>query len=176
MLEIVVVVMILAIAAVPFLQSFQSFSRSMHRSARHAAGIFLAQSVLEQLRHRVEVEGNLEAETMREAGAVVVGGAGDGAEEGGGVSQYFAHFQNLQGTEFHGISFEDDPDLYRQLEHFSCDIEVNPAADIPVDTDGDGDAEQDMLEVGVTIRWLAPAGGERSTTLWTMFTTTKAER
>lgn len=168
MLEIVVVVMILAIAAVPFLQSFQSFSRSMHRSARHAAAIFVAQSVMEQLRHRVSVSGDLDAAAMREAGAVVVS-TGEG--EGGAVSQYFASFQNLQGTELHGITFEDAPDLYRQLEHFRCDIQVQPATDIPVDSDGDGNAEADMLEVGVTVRWMAPAGGERSTTLWTMFTT-----
>ena len=169
MLEVVVVVMILAIAAIPFLQSFRSFSRSMHRSARHAAAIFVAQSILEQLRHRVSVTGDLEAEAMREAGAVVVADTGDA----GGVSQYFARFQNLEGTDFHGITREDAPDLYLQLEHFRCDIEVRPASEIPVDSDGDGNSEDDMVEVGVTVRWQAPVGGERSTTLWTMFTTTR---
>lgn len=170
MLEIVVVVMILAIAAIPFLQSFQSFSGSMHRTARHAAAIFVAQAILEQLRHRVAVAGVLDPETMREAGAVVVA-APEGGGEGPALSQYFAHFQNLEGTDLHGITAADAPDLYRQLEHFACDIEVHPAADIPLDSDGDGAPEQDMIEVGVTVRWKAPAGGERSTTLWTMLTT-----
>lgn len=162
--EVIVILAILAVTAIPFLSSFTNFSRSAHRSARHTAAVYVGQAVIEQLRQRVMIEGELDAAALTEAGGSIVAGGGPEA------SQYFARFEDLQGSGLHGIREADQPELYAQLSHFTCDVAVVTGAAVGVDADGDGAAEPDLVEVGVTVRWRAPAGGEREATLWTLLT------
>jgi len=167
LLEVVIVALILGVVAVPLMQGFGTFTRGMHRSTRQTSAVYVAQSILEQIRRRVVLRraGPPDFSAYAEEGAQVT------SEEAGAASQYFLRFENLEGTSFHGITAETDPELHRQLSRYSCEVQVHfDAPDPNLDSDVDGEPEADLAEIGVTVRWEAPGGGERSTTLWTLVT------
>lgn len=170
LLEVVIIALLLGIVSIPLLQSFGSFSRSMHRSTRHTRAIYLAQSVLEQIRARAFVSRDLlgELESLAEDSRQVV-------DQGGSASRFFLRFENLQGSDLHGITEETDPDLFQQLSLYRCEVQVQTGSSVPLDT-GSAEAAEDIVEVGVTIRWPNPKGGERSITLWTVLTSMREGR
>lgn len=159
--------LILATVSIPMLRGFGSFTRGMHRSTRQTTAVYLAQSVLEQVRHRVLAagpDGPPFGDLAEEGARIAADGDGPG-------SRYFAEFENLEGTTFHGITREADPELFRQLSRYGCRVEVYTTTGTgDLDADADGMEEPDMAEVGVTISWEAPGGSPRHTTLWTMVT------
>ncbi len=163
-MEVVMITVILAVVAIPFLNSFRSLSRNAHRSARHTRALYLAQSILEQIRHRVTVDGELDPANLEEQGAKVVGAD---------ASQYFLRFENLKGLGLAPFGEESHPVFYQQLKLYECEIQVTQGSDVspnPIDTDEDGEPEDDILEVGVTLKWMNPMGGPREATLWTLIT------
>lgn len=163
MVEMVVIALVLGIVAIPLLDGFGTFSGSMHRSTRETGATYLGQAVMEQILRLVTVrpDGSLEVAGLEEAGAAVATGS-DGAP-----SRYFARFENLAGTSFHGITPESDPELFRQLSRYTLDVEVRPPS-AAVDSDADGSPERDLVEIGVTVSWQVPGSGRRSTSLWSM--------
>lgn len=166
----VLVIVVLAVVAIPFLSSFGSFTRGMHRTRRQTTATYLAQSVMEQILRRVqtEAEGTPDFRSLAEGASNVV------TETNAGASRYFFAFENLEGTGLHGIEEKLDPQLYQQLSLFQCQVTITQGADLGVDTDGDGNPEEDMFEVLVEVLWQNPHGGSRSTQLATMFTTFRA--
>lgn len=167
LIEVLVIAMVLGVVAIPFLEGFGSFSRSMHRTTRHTGAIYLAQAIMEQIRHRLERSRDPAAAVLAlaEAGAPVV------TADGAASSRYFLRFENLEGTGLHGVTRETDPDLFTQLSVYSCEVQVltGPEVSLPREAGGDG-----LVEVGVTVRWQAPVGDGRSVTLWSMLTSPRA--
>lgn len=165
LLEMTIVALILAAVTLPFLEGFGAFGRSMHRTTRQTSSIYLAQAIMEQVRRRMELglaQPPAFAGLAEEATRVAT--ASDGER-----SRYFLEFENLQGKGFHGISPVTDPELYQQLAHFGCRVEVVAGPAAGIDADRDGRPEPAMVEVGVTVLWANPAGGTRETTLWSVF-------
>lgn len=169
--EMVLVIVVLAVVAIPFLSSFGSFTRGMHRTRRQTTATYLAQSVMEQILRRVQTESRQAPDfsPLAQAASNVV------QERGAETSRYFFHFENLQGSGLHGIDPASDPSLFKQLELYQCKVTITQGAELGVDSDGDGNHEEDMFEVLVEVLWQNPKGGARSTQLVTMFTTFRTE-
>lgn len=166
LLEVVIIGLIVALAAIPLLNSFGSFSWSMHRTTRETGAVYAGQAIMEQVLERIRVadDGSFDLSGLAEAGARVA------AEAEGERSRYFARFEDLQGSGLHGITPERDPELYRELSRYTCTVEVIPGAGAGLDSDGDGRPEDDLAEVGVTLSWEVPGGSRRSHTLWSIMT------
>lgn len=170
MLEVAIIALIMGVVAVPLMRGFGTFTRGMHRSTRQTGAVYLAQSIMEQIRRQVVIRraGGPDFASLAEEGATVV------TETGATGSRYFIQFENLEGTTLHGITAESDPELYRQLSRYSCSVEVleGPSSG-EIDSDANGRPELDMAEIGVTVSWEIPGAQEnarRSTTLWTLVT------
>ncbi len=171
LLEVVIIAVILAVVGVPLMQGFGTFTRGMHRTTRQTAAVYVGQAVMEQIKSRVALSSGPEIDfsDLAEAGARVA------TQNDGERSKYFVRFENLQGTQLHGITRETDPELFLQLSRFACDVVVDTAsASGYLDSDGNGANEKDMAEIGVTVKWEAPGGSMRETSLYTLVTGLRA--
>lgn len=178
LLEILLAGVLVVAATIPLLDTFGGLRRGLQTSTRRVTALFLAQSILENVRYRLynfgPFAGALPApadrnqaiveffEELREEGAQV---ATDSDPE---RSLYFARIEDLSGTGLHGICRASHPNVFPRLAAFSCRLEV--ISDSP-ETDGDGDGRPDegLAELSVVIHWQEPTGGpEQELRLWTL--------
>lgn len=87
------------------------------------------------------------------------------------TSQYFVEFLSLKDSKLHGITAETNPRLHAELDTYRVTLEVRLSAPTSrIDSDGDGNAELDMAELGATVRWVDRAKKEQVRQFWTMLT------
>jgi len=187
LLEALVALAILIVGLFPLVQTFQGGFHATLLGREHSQALFLADSVLEEVRARVATSlGRYygladDAKTIRDrtaAGAwkAVFNTMAEGKKKVVGtdrsaVSTYFSSMVHPKGGQLGPIGPDIDPIAYAQLAGFTTQVEVNfDVESAPIDSNGDSKAETDMCEVLVTIRWTDQNGGERSYSVSSLFT------
>ena len=187
LLEALVALVILLIGLVPLVQTFQGGFRATQMGREHTQALYLADSVLEDVRARVATTlGRYygiadDARTVRDratAGvwkSVFAGLAEDRKKvvstDRSQVSTFFSSMVDWKGGSPGPIGPESDPITFAQYRGFTTEVKV--AFDVegaPIDSDGDSKSETDMCEVAVTVRWTESKGEEKSLVVSSLFT------
>lgn len=186
LIEVVIAGAILAMAVLPIVANLHQLFRGFQRTHEATHATFLAQAVLENVKHRL-YDGdarvgdlNLEpAELERRMCrrdyekfflALIEEGEPITLREDA-ASRYFVDFMKLKGSKLHGITAESNPGLFNELESYRVSLEVRfSVPDSVIDSDGDGTLEVDMAEVGATVSWTGPDGAPLARTFWTVLT------
>jgi hypothetical protein len=186
LLEVVIAGTILAMAVLPIVANLHQLFRGFQRTHEATHATFLAQAVVENVKHRLydgpadprvghlnESAEELERRMCRKEYETFFLGL---AEENGavtmrqdGASRYFVDFMNIKGSKLHGITEETNPGLWRELDSYRVSLEVRfSVPDSVIDSDGDGKLEVDMAEIGATVSWTGPDGAPLARTFWTV--------
>jgi type II secretory pathway pseudopilin PulG len=197
LLEVLVAGVVLTAALLPIVANLHQLFRGFQRTQEATHATFLAQAVIEGLRHRLydgdtRFFGGADASDPRPGPlnvdqaeldrrvcqrgyekfflSLVEEGAPVVLRHAPGTSRYFLDFQSVEGK-LTGLSAETNPRLCRELESYRITVEVRvsvPAS--ALDSDGDGHLEVDMAEVGATVSWTAADGAPQTRTFWTVLT------
>lgn len=183
-IEVVIAMVILVTVMIPLSDTFTSFRTGFEKISRRTVALNLAASVLEHIHQRLYSDDlrlfnlldndTVKNESTEDAATEVFDQYTEldrpvTSEAGTEISSYFVSIQDLTQSGDKGITLENDPDLFKQLEGFRCSVEIYYSAeDDLIDSDVDGSSEADMAEVRVRIHWLDD-GGERFVELWTVY-------
>jgi hypothetical protein len=177
---------VLLIGLVPLVQTFQGGFQATQMGREHTQALYLADSVLEEVRARVATSLSRyyrisdDARTIRDrasAGAwkAVFAGLSEGKKKVVGsdrsqISTYFASMVDGGGAPG-PIGPDSDPITFAQYRNFTTEVKVGfDVEGAPIDSDGDSKGETDMCELVVTVRWIERKGEERSLVLSSIFT------
>jgi len=187
LIEALVALAILLVGLCPLVMTFQGGFHATLLGREHTQALFLADSILEEVRARVAT--NLgrfyslsdDAKTIREravsgAWKAVFNTMAEGRKKVVGVdrseiSTYFASmFQPKDGV-LGPIVPDVDRVAYAQLAGFTTQVDVKfDVEGAPIDSNGDSKPETDMCEVFVTVCWKEQNGTEQSYSISSLFT------
>lgn len=182
--EVVIAMVILVTVMIPLSDTFTSFRTGFEKISRKTVALNLAASVLEHIHHKLYND-DLRLFDLLDSDSIKNAATDDAAtavfdeyieldrpvtsEEGTDISSYFVAIHDLTQSGDSGITLENDPDLFKQLEGFRCSVDIYYSAeDDIIDSDVDGSSEADMAEVRVRIHW-PDHGTERFVELWTVY-------
>lgn len=182
--EVVIAMVILVTVMIPLSDTFTSFRTGFEKISRRTVALNLAASVLEHI-HQKLYDDDLRLFDLMDSDSVKNAATDDAAmevfdqyieldrpvtsETGTEISSYFVSIHNLTQSGDAGITLENDPDLFKQLQGFRCSVDIYYSAeDDLIDSDVDGSSEADMAEVRVRIHW-PDNGTERFVELWTVY-------
>jgi len=184
-IEVIIAMVILVTVLIPLSDTFSSFRTGFETISRRTVALNLAASVLEHIHQKLynddlRLFDLLDSDTEKNASATedaamtifdqyIEQDRSVTSEAGTEVSSYFVSIHDLTQSGDTGITMENDPDLYKQLEGFRCSVNLYYSAeDDLIDSDVDGSSEADMAEVRVRIHW-SDDERERFVELWTVY-------
>lgn len=170
---------ILFIGLVPLVHTFRTGMKATQVSKEHTQAMFLADSVMEDVRARVQSSLGRYYRIADDA-ATVRQRADSGAwksvflplaetrrkvvsQDPTAISTYFAQMVDARGGGAGPITREADPVAFSQLACFSTEVLVGfDVEGAGIDSDADARSETDMCEVRVKVFWGDPSSGREA--------------
>jgi hypothetical protein len=169
---------------IPLSDTFSGFRRGFTKISKKTIALNLAATVLENIHEKLYdddlrlfdlLASDAEKNTVTDESTMAIfdqyleQNTSIISEPDSEISSYFISINDLTQNGDFGITLENDPDLFKQLEGFRCSVDIYySSSDDLIDSDVDGSSEKDMAEVKVKIYWI-DNNKERFVELWTVY-------